>query len=348
MAEFWNRLKHDFQLSIIMLVGLCAFIGITPYAVYRLIEGNYLVGVVDSILVLCTIGAVRWAWVTGDTIRPGQFLAVIFSVGAVIVANNLGVNGLFWFYTLIMFNFFVVPPLQSLLATSMALLAICVLGLMPNAQVFESNYQMMSFVVTSGIASFFAFVFAFRGRRQREQLNTLATLDPLTSTANRRTMERELSIAMAEYRRYGKQFGILMLDLDHFKRVNDLYGHKAGDQVLVEVASLLESASRESDRLFRLGGEEFVLLLPQVDRLGLERAAKHLCNAVAEQIRSPGGPVTVSIGGASLGQQENWQAWLHEADECLYQAKHAGRNGYRVSGLDTSARQALKGVSGTD
>lgn len=348
MAEFWNRLKHDFQLSIIMLVGLCAFIGITPYAVYRLIEGNYLVGVVDSILVVCTLAAVRWAWVTGDTLRPGQFLAVVFSLGTVMVATNLGVNGLFWFYTLILFNFFVVPPLQSVMATTLALIAISVIGLQPGAQVFDSHYQMMSFIVTSSIASFFAFVFAFRGRRQREQLNTLATLDPLTSAGNRRTMERELLIAMAEHRRYGKDYGLLMLDLDHFKRVNDLYGHKAGDQVLIAVAELLASASRESDRLFRLGGEEFVLLLPQVDAKGLERAARHLCQAVAEQIRSPGGPVTVSVGGAALAGQENWQAWLHEADECLYRAKHAGRNGFVISNLHETAAPALKVVRGSD
>lgn len=334
MSEFWIRLKNDFQLSIIMMVALVSFVGITPYAIFRLIEGNWLVGIVDSFLVLCTLACVRYAWVSGDTIKPGQFLALVYSAGTVLVAINLGVNGLFWFYNLILFNFFVVPPRQSLVATMSALVAICAYGLVYPGEVFESHYQMGSFAVTSSLASLFAFVFAYRGRRQREQLNLLATLDPLTGAGNRRTMERELAIAMTEQKRYGHTYGLLLLDLDNFKQINDQYGHKAGDTVLKEFVAILDRVSRTSDRLFRLGGEEFVLLLPKVDQAGLERAAEHIRQSVEQQLRSPGGRVTVSIGGCLLHRGiTDWPSWLHEADECLYAAKRGGRNRHVLSPL---------------
>lgn len=331
MQSILIRLRKDFQLSIITLVGLCSLIGITPYIVFRLLEGNLWVGLIDTFLVISTGFSVLYAWRTGDTIRPGQFLAIIYSAGAVFVSIKLGVNGLFWFYTLILFNFFVVPPLQSAMATSAALTAVCIYGYMHPGQVFESHYQMTSFAVTCLIASLFASVFAYRGRRQREQLIELAALDPLTRAGNRRAMDRELDIAMAEYQRHATRYGLLVLDLDWFKEVNDVHGHKAGDQVLMEFTRIVVKSCRKSDRLFRMGGEEFVLLLPMVDRQGLEQAARHICMSVAEQLRSPGGPVTVSIGGCMLHDHPSTDAWMHEADQCLYQAKDQGRDGYAIS-----------------
>ena len=131
MQSILIRLREDFQLSIITLVGLCSLIGITPYIVFRLLEGNLWIGLIDTFLVISTGFSVLYAWRTGDTIRPGLFLAIIYSAGAVFVSIKLGVNGLFWFYTLILFNFFVVPPLQSAMATSAALTAVCIYGYMP-------------------------------------------------------------------------------------------------------------------------------------------------------------------------------------------------------------------------
>ncbi len=336
MHNVWMRLKGDFQLSIITLVGICSLIGITPYTVYRLLEGNLLVGGVDAVMVCSTCIAVVYAWRTGNTLKPGQFLAVVYSIGTFLVAIKLGVNGLFWFYTLILFNFFVVPPLQSAAATFCSLLAICIYGYLHPGVVFESLYQMTSFFVTCLIASFFASVFAYRGRRQREQLVELATLDPLTRVGNRRAMDSELEIALAEHRRYGTRYGMLVLDLDLFKEVNDSHGHKAGDRVLIDFARIIKQSSRQSDRLFRMGGEEFVLLLPKLSRQGLEKTASHIRTSVAEQLKGPGGPVTVSIGGSVLDQHTSVDAWMHEADTCLYQAKEGGRNCYVISRANES------------
>ncbi|WP_175252827.1 GGDEF domain-containing protein [Pseudomonas sp. BMW13] len=325
-ARLLKRLRNDFQLSIITLMGLFGIIGISPYAVYRLLHGNYLVGIADTVIVLSTLFAVFYAWATRDTVKPGIYLAGVFSLGATLIAINLGVNGLFWIYPLILFNFFMVTPGKALLATSVVLVSLVSYALLVPGSVFESHYQMISFLVTCMMASVLSFIFAFRTRNQRDRLQLLAIHDPLTGARNRRAMNEELKIAMASHRRHSDSYGLLVMDLDHFKQINDRFGHHVGDQVLVAFVELIKRCSRKEDRLFRFGGEEFLLLLPNTGLEGLHTAAQNLLRSVQQELESPGGGVTVSIGGAILHSGEHWESWLQRADECLYRAKSEGRN----------------------
>lgn len=265
MQRILRRLADDYQLAVITSVGIIALVALTPFAFYRLAHADWLVGTVDAFLILSTCAAVVYAWRTGDTLRPGQFLAAFYSTGAVLVAITLGVDGLFWFYVMIVFNFFVVPPLQSTVVTLLALVALCSYSLLGEGHPFASAPQLVSFASTAVITSVFAMIFAARGRIQRQQLHQLATIDPLTGIGNRRALETELERVFAEHDRYGTAYGLLVMDLDHFKRINDTFGHKAGDRVLKDFVNIVDSACRQSDRLFRFGGEEFVLVAPQVD-----------------------------------------------------------------------------------
>ncbi|QJD58336.1 GGDEF domain-containing protein [Pseudomonas sp. gcc21] len=342
MQRIWRRLTGDYQLAIITSVGFLGLVALTPFAIYRLSHADWLVGAVDIFLILSTCTAVAYAWRTGDTLRPGQFLAAFYSTAAVLVAINLGVDGLFWFYVMIVFNFFVVPPLQSTIATLLALAALSGYSLAGQGHPFEDLPQLVSFAITAIITSVFAMIFAARGRVQRRQLHELATIDPLTGIGNRRALETELVRVFAEHTRYGTAYGLLVLDLDHFKRINDTFGHKAGDRVLRDFVSIVDSACRQSDRLFRFGGEEFVLLAPQVDLDGLEQVARNILRTVQAELRNAeGGEVTVSIGGAQALWQADYKSWLHSADECLYQAKHAGRNTIVIDGAGAKRQPTL-------
>jgi diguanylate cyclase (GGDEF)-like protein len=171
-----------------------------------------------------------------------------------------------------------------------------------------------------------AAIFALITRRQREALLHSATRDSLTGALNRTLMSTELERALAAFNRHGEISCVLALDLDHFKRVNDNYGHDAGDKVLVDFARIVAHGVRLEDQFFRHGGEEFLLLIRNSDAAAMQRVATLIHERVAAQLRSPGGPVTVSIGGAQVAADESAEQWLQRADKNLYAAKTAGRS----------------------
>lgn len=160
----------------------------------------------------------------------------------------------------------------------------------------------------------------------------LSLRDPLTGTANRRHFDSVLDRELDRVARSGDVALLLMVDIDHFKQVNDQYGHNAGDTVLQQVANTLTSCVRPMDTLARYGGEEFAIVLPACQPAYGQNVADRVRRAVeALRIRIPNGQeikVTVSIGGASALQwiRSTRKLWLERADQQLYLAKGAGRN----------------------
>ena len=153
--------------------------------------------------------------------------------------------------------------------------------------------------------------------------------DVLTGVANRRHFDEQVSAEIARAERYANRMCLLLVDLDHFKRINDTAGHAAGDVVLVRAAHEMARHARSTDFLARIGGEEFALLLPEQDLEGAQVVAEHLRAALAAVDYGdilPGLRVTASIGIASLREGEGRDALLKRADIALYAAKHAGRD----------------------
>jgi diguanylate cyclase len=322
-----KRLKSDFYLAMLTLVGSLIVLCVTPYAFYRLYSGNYVVGIADLIIIACSIVAVRMAWRTGDTVKPGLFMAVVFCAGAFLVCVSLGVDGLFWVYPFLVFIFFLVSPIRAFVLLVLLLTALFVVGYLYPGKVFASAFQMLAFLVTTSVTSTFAFIFAYRAQIQRRELKRLATTDSLTGASNRRTLNDKLALAIYEFNKIGRQYGLILLDLDHFKQVNDEHGHKVGDQVLIELVPVLQSMLRQNDQVFRFGGEEFVVLVADIRQIDLDKLAEKLRAGVERKLALPNGShVTTSIGVALLRAEEDWEAWLHRADMALYQAKNLGRN----------------------
>lgn len=159
--------------------------------------------------------------------------------------------------------------------------------------------------------------------------------DVLTRLLNRKFLPVVLGKSVDHARSNGASFAVLAIDIDHFKQINDGHGHEAGDMVLQQMASLLTHHTRGGDYLFRLGGEEFLLLLVDTPLAGARRAAEKLCAQVAAEAfhlpRDQTAQVTVSIGVAAFNGHPDYQTLLRRADAALYQAKHAGRNGVVVA-----------------
>ena len=164
----------------------------------------------------------------------------------------------------------------------------------------------------------------------RAELERLATVDSLTELANARSLHGEAEVVIARAERSGEPVGVALLDLDRFKAVNDRFGHAAGDAVLAHVAGVLRSEARTGDVAARLGGEEFVLLLPDTDPGGARQVAERLVGALrCAVVPVEGGEVTVtaSIGVAAWAPGEGDLApALRRADRAMYRAKGAGRD----------------------
>jgi len=163
-----------------------------------------------------------------------------------------------------------------------------------------------------------------------KRLELMAITDPLTGVYNRRHFEDLMKTEFSKALRYGKPLSCLMIDVDHFKRINDRYGHDIGDSVLRKVTEILSSSLREVDVLARWGGEEFIVLLHNTDRDGALVVAERILKNISDH-RFEGLPdrekVTVSIGVAVVDiETKDWETLVKQADDALYRAKAKGRN----------------------
>ena len=204
----------------------------------------------------------------------------------------------------------------------------------------SSALQTLTFLATFSVVLVSSVGFVFMSRDRADENNrVLAALDPLIGVANRRSLIAALDRDMARAQRMREPMALMMVDIDHFKDVNDQYGHPAGDRVLCSVVNVLRQRVRAQDLVGRYGGEEFMVLLPDTGLTGAQQLARALCKAVEESrcpadgVPGPGIAVTVSIGmfGGRLESGDSWDMLIAAADRALYQAKNNGRNRVEVA-----------------
>jgi len=173
------------------------------------------------------------------------------------------------------------------------------------------------------------------------ELARVCRTDALTGLCNRRALRESLESELVRFQRYGRPFSLLMVDVDHFKQLNDLNGHQAGDAVLVRLGAVLSGALRRNDIVGRYGGEEIAIILPETGTAEAARTAERLRSMVALeafQWESHCMRVTISTGVATAGPNTTTcDDLVRDADRALYQAKHAGRNRVVVSPFGTPA-----------
>ena len=204
----------------------------------------------------------------------------------------------------------------------------------------SSALQTLTFLATFSVVLVSSVGFVFMSRDRADENNrVLAALDPLTGVANRRSLIAALDRDVARAQRMREPMALMMVDIDHFRDVNDQYGHPAGDRVLCSVVNVLRQRVRAQDLVGRYGGEEFMVLLPDTGLVGAQQLARALCKAVEESrcpadgVPGPGIAVTVSIGvfGGRLESGDSWDMLIAAADRALYQAKNNGRNRVEVA-----------------
>jgi len=177
-------------------------------------------------------------------------------------------------------------------------------------------------------------VYPLRNAIQFKQAITLAHRDALTGVNNRTTFDDALGREISLAHRYDHDFSLLIIDIDFFKKVNDTYGHQAGDAALKRVAETIQKSIRATDMLFRYGGEEFVVLIGNTDREKSYLIADRILKSVREiqmQVSEQSLDLTVSIGMASLNMEDSGESLFERADSAMYCAKNDGRDQINVA-----------------
>jgi diguanylate cyclase (GGDEF)-like protein len=163
------------------------------------------------------------------------------------------------------------------------------------------------------------------------QLLVQATRDRLTGLGNRAAFDEQITRMISQFQRHNSVFGLLVIDLDNFKQVNDSYGHQEGDSVLMVVAEQLNFALRDEDIAFRFGGDEFCCLLNEIDRMQLFTVAERLRNAIANHAFLSRHKVSVSVGATLVKRSDDKSSLFKRADTGVYQIKQARKDGVAIN-----------------
>lgn len=296
-------------------------LGVLPFAIIRYMNGDWLIAIIDTFVIGGFIVLGTFVYRTLRVRFASVAISILCIIGVIASVYASGPNRILWAYPALMAVFYLTKPREAII------LMLLLVGLiLPKILPSEDTFQTTTILITIVVMSSFAYAFSIITNRQRQLLMQLATKDPLTGSGNRRAFEDKLRSTVALFERNGTPASLIILDLDHFKTVNDRHGHAVGDQILCRITEIVNLRIRVTDSLYRIGGEEFVVLL---EGQNIERAA-HL----AEQLRTlveanelaPDHLVTISLGVAELLENESAGDWLQRADAALYQSKRNGRN----------------------
>ena len=297
-----------------------------PFTLYRFLMGDYIVAAVELSLVLGIVVIFYYVWKT-HRVNVAAILLCILMLGVVTTVVHLkGPVIIYWLYPVMLGCFCILHA-----RTAAMLCLISMLLLFPALYPKLGTLEVVIIYISLGLLSLFSYTFTIITYQHQVELSRLATKDGLTGAGNRRSLDEALELIRNKHQREPIIASLIMLDLDHFKSINDTFGHNVGDQVLIKVANLLRSIVRVSDQLYRYGGEEFVLITEGADLKEAAILAETIRSRVEKSQLFEKQRITVSLGVAELSQVTSEHSWLKLADEALYKAKNEGRNRYCVA-----------------
>lgn len=333
------------------LILTAALLGITLFAFLAFIIINYTRGnmtlvLIDCITVLITLLSLYLLFVKKNIKQAGLIgTSMLFTF--LIVLSVLTKNQEFGLVWTLCFPLFVIPILGKVRGLIMIAIFYCIMLPIVFMGIGEWDYgnwsftSFMRFTVASLTVVFIAYFFESstlaayqlvlsnraKEKKYLEKLEKLSVTDQLTELYNRRYFDDQFTREQEKVNRYGSQLCLIMVDLDHFKTVNDRYGHQIGDSVLVEFSQLIKQGIRSTDVLSRWGGEKFIALLPETSLANAAIIAEKLRALVEEHMFSTAEKLTASFGVAQVKKQaEGERQAIQNVDAALYKAKRDGRN----------------------
>lgn len=306
---------------IMYLLAYVIAIFIAPFAINNFFQNRPVLGVAVLLIVAAFVinaGAIRL-----KKRPPIPFAALLLPITVALIFSlaTQGLYGALWCYPAVLFCFFVLPQRVAIAASACMLVFAT-----PMVYVFVNDGTAFRFAISLALNIVVISVITNVVTDLQNELFEQAATDPLTGALNRRQMESLLGEAVERRSRSAAPASVLLLDIDHFKSINDRFGHHAGDEVLKNLVTLIKKHIRKLDRVFRTGGEEFLILLTDTKASDATTHAERLRMLIAEASLTKEAQVTVSIGVAECVPNQMVEAWIKNADDALYFAKQEGRN----------------------
>lgn len=307
-----------------LLLSAAGAFGVAPFAVMRWMAGDWVIAIIDTVIVAGFAFLGTYVYRTRKVRIANIAIALLCVAGTVVTVYMRGPQQVYWAFPALMVCFYLLRPVEAI-GLTLGMTALLLPQLVEQMTAFRASTVTITIILTM----VFGYAFSVLNSRQQTQLVDLATKDPLTGAGNRRALEAKLRNLIDSYKRSGLPSSLILFDLDHFKTVNDLHGHAVGDEILCRLTEIVKLRIRVNDRLYRIGGEEFVVVADQQDVKSASRLAEQLRTLVEVNELAGDRAVTISLGVAELRGGESFESWLQRADEALYRAKRAGRNTIR-------------------
>lgn len=251
----------------------------------------------------------------------GRLYPVLAGICAVYSTAINGYTGLYWAYPVAAALFFLLPVREAAISSIIFVVSMSVASFI---RFPEPDFWRITFSLA--LTCIFVMVFAWLVGRLQEELTRLATTDPLTGCLNRSQLPEMLNARIRRRERFEDVTSLILINLDDFHTINDHWGHIAGDQVLSEVARRLRKSLGEQDSLLRIGGEEFMILMPDTRQKDADVMAHKLLTLISAAAYIHDIHLTACAGVAEVSRGETWSIWLNRADQALLEAKKIGRN----------------------
>lgn len=313
LSAYRERLMFRFAIVFISIFSVLM--------IFNFIKGYTSLGMaIGCFLVIAILNALAIYFKKSVPIAKAAFLVGLAGVvGFAFV--NLGIYGTYWTFPAVLFISISVSHRQAKIYTAIFFVYVCALS-------FSLLGFGLALRAVTGLLITIIFMNIFLGiiEKLQEKLVEQSLRDPLTGAFNRRQMVSSLEEAIERKHRTRTPASILIFDIDNFKSINDNYGHSVGDHVLKEFVSIVSKRARRLDQLFRIGGEEFMLFLPDTPESGAMTVAEEICSLISNADFIEDCAVTVSIGLSELQAGETVDEWMKHGDNALYLAKENGRN----------------------
>jgi diguanylate cyclase (GGDEF)-like protein len=311
------------QAKLLLVLSVVCGLGITPFIFFRAMQEDWAMVALDVAIVIGMVLVFAYVYKTNKTRYPSYLFLFIAQVGSTISFYLNGGHMVNWIYPAMLSTFFVAKPRYALIVNFIILLVYS-----PKLFTYFETVEIIVIIFSVSISNIITFRFTEGLRIQEKELKKLASEDYLTEVGNRRALKTYLDKLWIKLQKSNALATLIILDLDHFKKINDDYGHLVGDNALVNISRLIKNTLDENHHIFRYGGEEFLIVCPC-----------NSCNsqdgyALAEKIRNEvknanlikQSRMTISLGVAQYKQGESVTQWIHRVDEALYQAKNQGRD----------------------